>query len=78
MGFNTNARTRLYKSQTSDYFSVNPPMLEVILMETRNCVKKYTTIYLPTTHTFFMNHDQKIYMVHKNYNFPDKNQKKDE
>ena len=54
----TNVRTCLYKSQTSDYLDVNPLMLEAILMETRNCVKKHTTICLPKTRTFFMNHEQ--------------------
>ena len=54
----TNVRTCLYKSQTSDYLDVNPLMLEVILMETRNCVKKHTTICLLKTRTFFMNHEQ--------------------
>ena len=71
----TNARTCLYKPQTSGYFGVNPPMLEDCFYG--NCVKKHT-IYLPTTtRTFFMNHEQKIYMVHKNYNFLNKNQKTD-
>ena len=70
----TNARTCLYKPQTSDYFGVNPPMLEDCFYG--NCVKKHI-IYLPTTRTYFMNHEQKIYMVHKNYNFLNKNQKTD-
>ena len=53
------------------------PYWKIIFMETRNCVKKHTTIYLLTTRTFFMNHEHKIYMVYKNCNFLDKNQKSD-
>ena len=45
-------------------------------METKNCVKKHTAVYLLTTRNFFMNHEKNIYTVHKSYNFLDKNQEK--